>query len=242
MPKTQSSFFWISFSDLMTSLFFVVLVLFTITFIRLKQREKDLQEKVENLEAKEALYKRVEQNLDPLKKDTEVFRYEPQYKRYTLAFDVAFKINKTQIKKGELINFDETALKIQTVGRKLKRTIDAIARQRETDSLQKNVSYLIVIAGYASRLKNADRDVDYTLSYQRAYNLWQYWKDIVGINLEDKKYKGLVDLQIAGNGWGGLGRFPRDPNHSFRSEQKNQRFIIQVIPKIIQESEVKLFE
>jgi len=72
---------------------------------------------------------------------------------------------------------------------------------------------------------------DYELSYKRAYNLWEYWKNI-GIDFEADKYKGLIDLQISGNGWGGVGRYERDPEKFMKNESKNQRFIIQIIPKI----------
>jgi len=95
----------------------------------------------------------------------------------------------------------------------------------------KNVSYLIIISGYSSKLGIADEDYDYKLSYRRAYNLWKYWKGL-GIDFEAEKYKGLIDLQISGNGWGGVGRFERDPKNHFKNEAKNQRFIIQIVPKI----------
>jgi hypothetical protein len=54
----------------------------------------------------------------------------------------------------------------------------------------------------------------------------------MGIDFEAKKYEGLIDLQIAGNGWGGVGRFERDPQNFMKNETKNQRFIIQIVPKI----------
>jgi hypothetical protein len=65
---------------------------------------------------------------------------------------------------------------------------------------------------------------------KRAYNLWMYWRGL-DINFEDKKYKGLINLRISGNGWGGVSRFKRDPDNFFESEAKNQIFIIQIVPK-----------
>ena len=53
--------------------------------------------------------------------------------------------------------------------------------------------------------------------------MWNYWLS-KGINFEDNEYKGLIDLQISGNGWGGVGREPIEDN--------NQRFLIQIFPKI----------
>jgi hypothetical protein len=41
----------------------------------------------------------------------------------------------------------------------------------------------------------------------------------------------LIDVQITGNGWGGVGRFKIDPP-LYVEDRKNQRFIIQIVPKI----------
>ena len=177
------------------------------------------------------LIQTVEENLDPLKNDTLLFRYEKKYKRFTLAFDVEFNIRGREINKNDLINYEETSKKIKDVGFELKQTIDELALKKISNPQMKNVSYLVIISGYASKLSNANQSVDYSYSYERAYNLWGYWKDL-GVDFEENKYNGLVDLQISGNGWGGVGRFQRDENNFFKNEIKNQRFIIQIIPKI----------
>lgn len=231
MKKKSDGFFWMSFSDLMTSLFFIVLVLYILTYIMLKRKEQALIDIVEVQKEKLAIIETVEENLKPLKEDTLLFRYEPQYKRFTLAFEVNFELNKSNIKSGELKGFDTTASKIQSVGRQLQKTIDNLAKNKTNNPSMKNVSYLMIISGYASHLLLGNQLSDYDLSYQRAYNLWAYWKSI-GIDFEANKYKGLIDLQIAGNGWGGIGRFERDPQSFMQNETKNQRFIIQIVPKI----------
>ena len=52
MKKSGDKLFWISYSDLMTSLFFVMLVLFAVVTARyLKANSEDLVSKVEKLEA-----------------------------------------------------------------------------------------------------------------------------------------------------------------------------------------------
>lgn len=231
MKKKGESFFWMSFSDLMTSLFFIMLVLYVLTFIMLKKKEKELVNTVEDLKHKLEVYELVEQNLKPLKQDTLLFRYEEEYKRFTLAFDVRFELGKSQITKGSLKNFDVTASKIQSVGKQLQKTIDNLAKNKSSNPAMENVSYLVIVSGYASHLLSGSQESDYDLSYQRAYSLWAYWKSI-GIDFEASKYKGLIDLQIAGNGWGGVGRFERDPQNFMENETKNQRFIIQIVPKI----------
>lgn len=231
MKKKNGDIFWMSFSDLMTSLFFVVLVLYVLTYVMLKREQAKLITTVENLEQKLEVYDLVEQNLKPLKNDSHLFRYEEEYKRFTLAFDVKFELSQYEIKKGKLKNYNETSKKIISVGKELQKTIDILARKKAEDPAMKNVSYLVIISGYASHLLNGTQVNDYELSYRRAYNLWNYWKKI-GVNFEATKYRGLIDLQISGNGWGGVGRFERDPNNFFRNETKNQRFIIQIVPKI----------
>jgi len=231
MKKKGESFFWTSFADLMTSLFFIVLVLYVLTYIMLKRKEKELINTVDDLKHKLEVYELVEQNLKPLKQDTLLFRYEEDYKRFTLAFDVNFTLGKSAIASGELNNYEVTAAKIQSVGNQLQKTIDQLAKNKADNPSMKNVSYLVIISGYASHLLSGRQLSDYDLSYKRAYNLWVYWKSI-GIDFEAPKYKGLIDLQIAGNGWGGVGRYERDPDHLMANETKNQRFIIQIVPKI----------
>jgi len=231
MKKKGESFFWTSFSDLMTSLFFIMLVLYVLTYIMLKKKEKELLNTVEDLKHKLEVYELVEQNLKPLKQDTLLFRYEENYKRFTLAFDVNFELGKSQIARRELKNYDVTAAKIISVGKQLQKTIDNLAKNKKENPAMNNVSYLVIISGYASHLLSGSQASDYDLSYQRAFSLWAYWKSI-GIDFEGNRYAGLIDLQIAGNGWGGVGRFQRDPENFMENESKNQRFIIQIVPKI----------
>ncbi|MBP3942849.1 hypothetical protein J5U18_04605 [Sphingobacteriaceae bacterium WQ 2009] len=222
--KSGGSVFWISFSDLMTSLFFIVLVLFVVTYVdnvnKLRAKEEQLR-----------VYREVEESLKPLKNDNDFFKYEEDYKRFLLAFDVKFSVARAGINETDLENFDETRDKILSAGKKLKAVLDQIvidANKQNKNHLNK-VTYLVVISGYASKLYNADSSpvgmsAEYQLSYARAYSLWKFWLN-QDINLEDPKYKGLIDLQIAGNGWGGVGRLSN-------KEEANQRFIVQVVPKI----------
>ncbi len=217
---------------MMTSLFFIMLVLYVLTYLLLKQKEKMLQEIVEIQKSKLAIIETVEQNIKPLKEDKKLFRYESDYKRFSLAFDVAFKVAQTGINDAELENPEYTISKINQAGQKLKSIIDNLQRQKLSNPRMKNVSYLLIISGYASHLMRGREHEDYELSYNRAYNLWQHWRDSQQIDFEALKYKGLVDLQISGNGWGGVGRFERDSLNDFVNEKRNQRFIIQIVPKI----------
>jgi outer membrane protein OmpA-like peptidoglycan-associated protein len=213
MKTNKSDSFWPSYTDLMTSLFFVMLVLYVLTYVRLNTTIKLQQDKLAIIEA-------VEENLKPLKSEASLFIYEEEYKRFKLSFDVKFGNNQSQINANELMDYNETIAKIDQAGEKLKSIIDNLKTTKEANPKLKNVSYILVIAGYAS--KSGGEIHNYGLSYQRALALRNYWRS-KGIDFESG-YNDLIDLQIAGNGWGGLGRLSEDA--------ANQRFLIQIFPKI----------
>ena len=167
----------------------------------------------------------------PLKKDTNLFVYEKEYKRFSLGFNVKFFTDKFLISDNNLYNPELTINNINNVGDKLIQIIDSLSILQKKDTNLKDVSYLLIIAGYASHFNGTPEINDYILSYNRALHLWMHWRDR-GINFEHPKYKDLIDLQISGNGWGGVGRFERKFPKDYLTEEKNQRFIIQIIPKI----------
>lgn len=217
--KGKNDFFWPSFTDLMTSLFFIMLVLYVLTYVQLKQKNIVLEEKVKIIET-------VEANLKPLRDDTALFQFEDQYNRYKLAFDVKFNTDGSSlVSDAELLNPLYTRGRIKEAGQKLRSVIDGLKLKKDKEPGMKNVSYILVIAGYASKDKYSKSMVhNYDLSYKRALSLWAYWKYNVGIDFEAPEYKNLIDLQISGNGWGGVGRLA--------NEEDNQRFLIQIFPKI----------
>lgn len=231
--KSDNAMFWISFSDLMTSLFFIVLVLFIITFLSQQKQVVDLKKKLE-------VYDMVERNVKPLKENSDLFKYEEEYKRFVLSFDVKYNLAKYKIIKGDIVNYSSTSNKIKEAGLELKKIIDQLEEEKRNNPSLKNVSYIVIISGYASKLLKPELDKDYELSYLRALNLWKFWI-VNGINFEDAKYNGLIDLQISGNGWGGVGRHNYKIDNMkdvsqvtefYKTESKNQRFIIQIVPKI----------
>ncbi|WP_316753230.1 hypothetical protein [Pedobacter gandavensis] len=217
--KGKNDFFWPSFADLMTSLFFIMLVLYVLTYVELKRKNTVLEEKLKIIET-------VEANLEPLKRDTMLFKFEEEYNRYKLAFDVKFNPDKSSIvSNADLINPVYTRVKIRDAGQKLKMVIDGLKRKKDSDPGMKNISYILVISGYASKDKYSNSlNHNYDLSYKRALSLWAYWKYNQNIDFESTEYKNLIDLQISGNGWGGVGRT--------ENEADNQRFLIQIFPKI----------
>src|SRR5690349_13311515 len=104
MKNSNHDSFWPSYTDLMTSLFFIMLVLFLLVYI--KQSKE-----IENLEHKLEIITAVEENLKPLKSDSLLFTYEEKYKRFKLAFDVQFVTDKSEIKPNELERYFTTIRK-----------------------------------------------------------------------------------------------------------------------------------
>lgn len=86
-----------------------------------------------------------------------------------------------------------------------------------------DITYLVVIEGMASKDSYFDNDA---LSYKRALSLYYLWRRN-GISFE----KSQCEVQISGSGIRGRGRFNEDGN-SPGEEVKNQRIIIQIVPKI----------
>ena len=52
MKKGKIDFFWPSFADLMTSLFFVMLVLYVLTYLKMKSKTLDLQNELNIIKKK----------------------------------------------------------------------------------------------------------------------------------------------------------------------------------------------
>jgi hypothetical protein len=211
----KNNFFWVSYSDLMTSLFFVMMILFFVTIVKLKST-------IEILKEERIVLETVQKNVEKLQDRKELFSYDSKYKRYTLIFDVQFKNDSSKIRAKSLENFETTEVKLRETGKELKKIIDDLITLQKTDSAYYNISYMIVVAGSASRTGRADHN--YELSYQRAYNLYKFWRDELNIDFDGTSYHELVEFQIAGNGIGGVGRLD--------NETANQRFIINIVPKI----------
>lgn len=76
MAQKKESFFWTSYSDLMTSLFFVMLVLFILVIVLLHKR-------MEATEAQLQAIKEIATSTEDLTK-SDYFIYRPDYKKYVL--------------------------------------------------------------------------------------------------------------------------------------------------------------
>lgn len=229
MKEKRNDFFWPSYVDLMTTLFSVALVLFILTFLKFKH-ELAIQKK----EAQ--LLNKVKSNLKLFDNQPDIFYYNRNFNRIQLAFDIKFKsgyqfyhISPTDIDGDFLI----TQSKLNLLGNRIKSIIDTFREQKINDSTMKDISYLMVISGSASRLHGDDEYKSSVLSYNRALFLYKYLKDSLGIDFDSDIYHNIIELQISGMGFGGVGRknYPYNPAN-IHEEVKNQRFIISIAPKI----------
>lgn len=226
----KNNVFWIGYSDLMTSLFFVMLVLFVISAGYLKQQaslsdskknevyhlQKDkeqLEAKIQQLEGtvratKEQLVKVEEIQVAVQKLPSDYFQYQPQYKRFKLNREIRFEKGDSKIKSQE-----DRAYLVR-VGNSIQTTVrDLRIQYKDMD-----IKYLVIVEGMASKDKY---NRNFELSYERALALYNHWKR-EGISF-DPTY---CEIQIAGSGTDGIREY------AGYDERKNQQFLIHIIPKI----------
>ena len=214
--EKKRDFFWLSYSDLMTSLFFVMLVLFVLVYSMQNKLIGDLQYVNQGLtEAQDSLLvakteldriKEVQKTVDNI--DKNYFQYDSINKKHILNLSFLFPRGNSNItriipdKRNDLLKAGEV---IKTL----------ILKYPEED----NIKYLVVIEGQASNDGWKGND---DLSYHRAQSLVNFWKaNNVGLD----KLKNC-EIIIAGSGEKGV---PRDMPDT---PPANQRFLITIVPKI----------
>ena len=95
MKGKRDSLFWTSYSDLMTSLFFVILVLFIVAVIAMgKAIQKERNTRVATEKEIEKI-RTIENSIQNI--DTTWFDYNEQYKKHVLKIDVSFPIGESDI-------------------------------------------------------------------------------------------------------------------------------------------------
>ena len=206
--KKKESYFWTSYSDLMTNLFFVMLMLFILA-IALLHREM-VQIGKERDATKEELEKINEIRTAIQNIDTTYFQYDEDYKKHILKTKVKFQTGSSNINDLD----DATKDELLAVRDTIKSFLDKL--------LQKDgsASYLLVIEGQASKDKYA---LNNQLSYDRALSLFKFW-------FPDQKNTTLrffnlpCEVVIAGAGF--MEGKPRDADNA-----ANQRFLIQIMPQ-----------
>ena len=144
-----------------------MLVLYCVSFVFYKEESKLLEEKSKRLEekilelnnTKDSLKVKadkfkiieiVEKNLSPLKERKDLFKYDQEYKRFNLSFDVGFKTSGYKINKSHLTDLEDIQ-RLERVGKSLEKLIRNLYLQKKKNKKLKDVSYLIVVSGSASK-------------------------------------------------------------------------------------------
>ena len=205
MSQKKESYFWTSYSDLMTSLFFIMLTLFILVIVLLHKRMEATEQELENIH-------KVQESTKDL--SGEYFEFNPDYKKYILKVKCFFPTDEYDIDKLSKGSRDS----LYSAGKEIERFL---YRHTENDN-----KYILIIEGQAS--KDDDKknltDHNYYLSFQRAYALMKFWKDRCWVNFGSN-----CEVQIGGSGDGKYNiKSMRDP-----IEINNQRFLIHIIPKNI---------
>ena len=223
MAKSKKeSFFWTSYSDLMTSLFFVMLVLFVLTvsllqnkIIEIEKTKDDIVVLKDSIQGK--LDKINELNQSIQKIDKEYFEYDNQFKRHTLRnIQVSFKEGSSDI-----YDIDESDReRLLDAGK----AIQTFMRNAQHDSPE--AKYLLIIEGQSSKDSYSR---NYELSYERALSLVKYWSN------NDITFDELpCEVMISGSGIASPYRILPEKvyiNGRLKGNPDNQRFVIHIIPK-----------
>lgn len=216
--KKNSSHFWPSYSDLMTSLFFLMLVMFILTIVSLRNSllEAETLRKVSEEQLKSI--EQIQQAVNQLPK--QFFEQDEANRRWILKKDYSPRFN---ARDADIRVLNDT-IDLINVGKSLMGVIENLNRMKETPQYKDmDITYLVVIEGMASKDSYPYND---ELSYNRALSLYYLWRRN-DISFE----KSQCEVQISGSGVRGRGRYNSDGNHS-QEEVKNQRIIIQIVPKI----------
>lgn len=177
MKKQNKEVFWISYGDIMTSLFFIMLVLFGLYQLRVSVSLNQLKE-----------IKQIQLALENL--DTKYFKFDDKNKRYKLITDVKFNSN----------SYDITDIHIEKRKIILEAGENIYQLMKKLNEENPTINYLLIIEGNTQRALNNHllRPTDgYRLSYNRALSLMYYWQSN-GLNFKDLNN---CELLIVGSGY-----------------------------------------
>ena len=206
--KKRESFFWTSYSDLMTSLFFIMLTLFVLAIALLHREVVQIGKERDATEAELEKINEIRTAVQSI--DSTYFSYDPAYKKHILKTEVKFKTGSSNIN-----DLDQATQKeLLAVRDTIKSFLDDLIEK------DRNASYLLIIEGQASK---DNYSLNNQLSYDRALSLFKFWFP----NQKETTlqfYNLPCEVVIAGAGY--MEGKPRAEKNA-----DNQRFLIQIIPK-----------
>ena len=206
--KKRDSFFWTSYSDLMTSLFFIMLTLFVLAIALLHREVVQIGKERDATEAELEKINEIRTAVQSI--DSTYFSYDPAYKKHILKTEVKFRTGSSNIN-----DLDQaTQAELLAVRDRIKAFLDDLIEK------DRNASYLLIIEGQASK---DNYSLNNQLSYDRALSLFKFWFP----NQKETTlqfYNLPCEVVIAGAGY--MEGKPRAERNA-----DNQRFLIQIIPK-----------
>ena len=175
----KTNFFWASYADLMTSLFFIMLVLFVLAVAMMNRKSKATEQQLKKIEE-------IQNSVKEL--DTRYFSYQEEYKRFTLKRQIQFAPAKSEIKE----QYKDYLLDVG-------KNIESLIVRLQNKYKNNDIKYMIIIEGMASKDNYKLND---QLSYSRALSLLKLW-DSNNIHFDPN----FCELQVAGSGTSGVGRY-----------------------------------
>ena len=178
--KHKKDAFWISFSDIMTSLFFLMLILFGLYHAKVNASLQQLKK-----------IKQVQKSIQNI--DKKYFDYDSTNKKHILNIPVQFKPASDDIMD---LNY-KTRKELLDAGYIIKNLIS------KKDIGDAKIQYLLIIEGQASNDKYKLND---DLSYHRAKSLYKFWTKTV----TDFRELENCELIMGGSGVKGVPRTQPD--------------------------------
>ena len=212
--------FWLSYSDLMTSLFFIMLVLFVVCIGKMKYDNASLENERNQANAEKEQLERI-------------LQLDAQFEELSKSSALQYVEEKKMFVAKDFIGIEIFNPLDDTIKPEFMETVDAVGQSlqevvKRLHEKNPDLTFQLVIEGNAAipwqQLQNHSYNPDnvwmYELSYHRALALYRRWLS-KGIDL--RKYN--TEVIIAGSGFNGI-------NRDTKVEENNKRFVIQIIPKI----------
>ena len=216
--NNKKALFWTSYSDLMTSLFFAMLVLFVVIVVAMGSANRQLKDLLGKTQTEK-------EQLD------RIIRLQDQFNTLTSSSSLEYDEEKRMFYAKDFVGIEIFQSDSDNIKPEYLETVDKVGQDIKDllESLKKNnkdFKYQLVIEGTAAipfkQLRagtyNPDNIGMYELSYHRALALYNRWKHL---NLRGSN----TEIIIAGSGYNGI-------NRDTKNEDNNKRFVIQIIPKI----------
>lgn len=204
--------FWPSYSDLITSLLFIILVLFVLFYALSKKYKETVSITTDSLRTLVMKYEKITGLENSLKRlENDYYYYNNECKRYELVQNFIFP-------PGESFIPEEAKDTLIKAGLNLKKTIDSLKGED-------NIRYTLILEGrVAKKWDGTEQLSDFRakqLSFERGMAIYNLWKER-GIKFDEN----LCEVIIAGSGYGGLCRYEG------LKEGDNKRVVIHIIPKV----------